>query len=220
MSSPADQGSSFVGFLGAAANFAATKIQAAFRGYQVRKDLEGKRDGDSSAPRRDLSPPEQWAAYQRQWSDGHKIDRPPTGTMRLVVVSAENLHNAQCCFAQDPYVKLTYGKAIYKTQPDKSGGINPKWHGQNSFDIFVPDNKDSESSRIACQVLNSNVFSDDVLGSFDVDITNAANNAFAVRRAHRPTLLIVCPCVCCLHSPRSTRSLKCSLLAEALRARC
>jgi len=178
MSSPAD-GASFIGFLGAAANFAATKIQAAFRGYQIRKDLEEKRGGDSSEPRRDLPPPELWAAYQRQLSDGRKLERPPIGTMRLVVVSAENLYNAQCCFAQDPYVKLTYGKTIHKTQPDKSGRINPTWHGQNSFDIFVPDNKDTDSARIACQVLNSNIFSDDLLGSFDVDITNAANNAFA-----------------------------------------
>lgn len=88
------------------------------------------------------------------------------GTIKVVVHEGQNLHNTQCCWAQDPFVEFFHDKRELRTPVATSGGTQPKFPNSTFYFAVFP-----KSARyISAMVKNENWFCDDEIGRTSVQI--------------------------------------------------
>lgn len=85
------------------------------------------------------------------------------GTLELIPVNAEQIHDHDSVGKQDPYCKITIGKKDHKTKTDKNAGLTPKW---NDILVFKIDGEKEAYIKIK----DKDLFGADLIAEASIDL--------------------------------------------------
>ena len=107
-----------------------------------------------------------------------KIPPVINGTLKLKIVEATLTRDTELIGKMDPYCEILYNHKTYTTSVQDNAGQNPKWDYNLILNVFNNSNTITFAvyNSIYLKKLNSNLGTDDLIGSYRVSVKKLCEN--------------------------------------------